>query len=163
MERLEGQTLLELLALGYVPDVYHYAFYRRIFQQVGADGLNVTPGAVGVPETVLDGVSVRLRVLQCPLGLLQESRYIFRVNVIEYVGAHGFLGVVAEDLLEGGARVPQGAVGVGDLDDLRGVLHQRAEAALALFLCFAPGISPGNPGVQPPAVGRPEKGEYEDE
>ena len=84
------------------------------------------------------------------LGLLQHVWQVVGVDVVEHVHrANDLLGVVAEHPLEGGARVPQGAVGVDYRDDLRGVLHDRAQPAV---------VFPGRPAVMPGLIGTTMRG-----
>src|SRR5688572_30288676 len=70
--------------------------------------------------------------------------------MVEHVHrADGLLGIVAKDAVEGGGRVAQGAVGVDDLYDLRGVLQHRAQPPVAF---------PGRPVVMPGLIGTATRG-----
>ena len=70
--------------------------------------------------------------------------------MVEHVHrADCLLGIVAEDAVEGGARLAQGALGVDYLYDLRGVLKHRAQPPVAF---------PGRPVVMPELIGTTMRG-----
>ena len=72
------------------------------------------------------------------------------MDMVEHVHrADGLLGIVAKDAIEGGARVAQGAVGVDDQYNLRGVLQHRAQPPVAF---------PGRPDVMPGLIGTTMRG-----
>src|ERR687893_1274340 len=97
-------------------------------QQVGAHALHPPPRAVLVPEAVLGLVGSDTPLSEGLLGLLQHMGEIFRVDVVEHVHrANCLIEIVAEHPLEGGVCVPQSAVEVHYRDELRGVLHNRAQ------------------------------------
>jgi hypothetical protein len=88
------------------------------------------------PEAVLGPVGGDAPLGDGPLGLLQDVRQVFGVDVVEHVHrTDGLGGVVAEHPSEGGVSVPQGAVGVDHGDDLRGALHHRAQPPVVLPRC----------------------------
>jgi hypothetical protein len=127
-----AQGLFGLLALGYVALVDHHAPHARIIQQVVEKEFGVTPGAVLVRHPELEGrVDPRLRpdLGERPSPLLE----VIRAHVVEDAFAHQLLGRVARYPLYRGADVAYGAPGVDHRDDVRGVLHQGAEAPLALL------------------------------
>src|SRR5215210_1981697 len=65
--------------------------------------------------------------------------------MVEHVHlANDLLWVVAEHAPEGGACVPQGAIGIDHRDVFRGILHNRAQPAVVL---------PGRPEVMPGLIG----------
>src|SRR3954454_23578882 len=79
------------------------------------------------------------------LGLLQHVWQVFGVDVVEHVHlANDLLWVVAEHLPEGGACVPQSAVGIDYRDVFRGILHDRAQPAV---------VFSGHPAVMPGLIG----------
>ena len=104
---------------------------RRMVQQVGADRFEVAPGAVLVPAAE---VQHRLpgRVGGAGGERRRHPRDVFRVDQVEHTGPGEHIGRVTEHPFEGRAVPEDQAIWPEDRHHVGAVLHQGAEAILAL-------------------------------
>ena len=133
VEGLVGELLLEGLALADVAAVEHDAADGVVVEQVRVQDLELAQRPVAVAQRALEhlGLARRRTRRRRPAGAAGgssrsgSSRRSKRVPI-------DVLGRVAEDALDRRALVDDGGVGVEHGDEVAGVLHERAEARLAL-------------------------------
>ena len=131
--RQPAQRLLGPLALGDVAVVGDDPGDARVVQEVLADGLNVPPRAVGVPQAELGRDRgpgpAQDRVEEGPL-----AAQVVGVDdrVAKDVPADPVLRPVPQQTFHRRGLIEDRALGVEEADDVRGVLDQEAEPLLAL-------------------------------
>src|SRR5215207_9774009 len=127
-----AKSVFGVLAFGHVALVDHHSPHVRVIQQIVDEEFRVAPRTVLARHLELERrVDAGLRQeLGEYVPLLLEVLWAY---VVEDALAHQVFGVVARHPLDRRADVAYGAVGVDHRDDVGGVLHQGAEALLALM------------------------------
>ena len=131
VERLPRELLLERLALGDVARVDDDPADGGMVEQVGADRLQVAPGAVAVEAAEVDGgLGGRVGGADGEGG--GHAGRVLGVGEVVEAGAVQGVRRVAEDALDGRAVPEDDAVRPEDGHQVRAVLDERAEPILAL-------------------------------
>ena len=102
-----GELLLEHLALGDVAGVEDDPSDVGIVQQVRAEGLDVNPRSVSVPNAKLDQARGSIPV---PGQERHDARCLVGVDQIREARTQDLLWPIAEDALDGWAHVSDGGV-----------------------------------------------------
>jgi hypothetical protein len=106
--------------------VADHALDVRVVGQVGAEDLQIAPGAVGVPEAA-GHLHRASRIRAHPLQVGDQQRRVVRVDQVRAGGAEELLGGNLQQRLDARADIAGAPVQAGDRDDVGRVLHERPE------------------------------------
>ncbi len=132
VERLVGELLLQLLALGDIAQVDDDPANRGVLQQVGEQTLGVQQATIAVTNTKLERLRGLRRARQQRAERRLDQRSVLFGDVVQESSADEVRGFVSENLANRRTRVLDGQIGREHEDHIARMLDQRAQADLAL-------------------------------